>query len=79
MQKRVRAQVTGVYYSGRKKALLSSSEDCHLVVWDMEVRRDQSSDWVESDTCQLCSKPFFWNFRAMYDQRQLGMRQHHCR
>ena len=39
----------------------------------------QTSDWAESDNCQLCSKPFFWNFRAMYDQKQLGMRQHHCR
>jgi len=39
----------------------------------------QSVDWAESDVCQLCSKPFFWNFRAMYQQRQVGMRQHHCR
>ncbi len=34
-------QVSGVYYSGSKKALLTASEDSHLVVWDMAIRRDQ--------------------------------------
>ena len=28
---------------------------------------------------QSCGRPFFWNMRAMMDQRQLGLRQHHCR
>ncbi|KAL9876419.1 WD repeat and FYVE domain-containing protein 2-like isoform 2-T4 [Glossina fuscipes fuscipes] len=23
--------------------------------------------------------PFFWNFRSMMDQKQIGIRQHHCR
>jgi hypothetical protein len=31
------------------------------------------------DTCQLCTRAFFWNLRAMIDQKQLGIRQHHCR
>lgn len=39
----------------------------------------QTPEWKESDTCQKCNRPFFWNVRAMMDQRQMGMRQHHCR
>lgn len=39
----------------------------------------QTPQWVESDTCQQCNKPFFWNFRMMFDLKTMGMRQHHCR
>ena len=39
----------------------------------------QTQDWAESNTCMLCNRPFFWNWRAMYEQKQVGMRQHHCR
>lgn len=45
----------------------------------MNQTRKETPEWSESDTCQLCSRPFFWNLRAMMDQRQLGLRQHHCR
>jgi hypothetical protein len=39
----------------------------------------KTPEWHESDCCQRCGRPFFWNLRAMMDQRQLGLRQHHCR
>lgn len=32
----------------------------------------KTSEWTESSTCQRCSRPFFWNLRGMFDQRQLG-------
>lgn len=35
--------------------------------------RKEVPEWVESDTCQLCTRPFFWNLRAMMDQRQIGL------
>ena len=41
--------------------------------------RFQTADWNQCDNCQLCNRPFFWNFKAMYDQKQIGLRQHHCR
>ncbi len=44
-----RGRVTGVHYSGEKKALLTSGEDSHLVVWDMAIRRDQVSIRVQKD------------------------------
>ena len=45
----------------------------------MNAMRKVTPDWVESDTCQLCTRAFFWNLRAMIDQKQIGIRQHHCR
>ena len=29
-------------------------------------------------TLPLC-RPFFWNVKSMYEQKQMGLRQHHCR
>lgn len=45
----------------------------------MGAARKETAVWIESDTCQACGRPFFWNIKAMMDQRQLGLRQHHCR
>ncbi|XP_023335194.1 WD repeat and FYVE domain-containing protein 2 [Eurytemora carolleeae] len=59
--------------------LLSSGEDGKLVCWDMSLQRLETPDWAESDNCQLCNRPFFWNMKSMYEQKQIGLRQHHCR
>ena len=66
-------------YSAEHRRLVSAGEDSRLVCWDMAATRLETPDWATSDTCQLCSRPFFWNLRAMYDQKQMGLRQHHCR
>ena len=34
---------------------------------------------VDLTQLEFTSRPFFWNFKAMYDQKQVGLRQHHCR
>ena len=31
--------------------------------------------WCSSPRC----RPFFWNVKAMYEQKTVGLRQHHCR
>lgn len=72
-------KVTALCYASLKQQLISGGEDCAVVFWDMTADRRETPDWVESDTCQLCGRPFFWNIRAMMDQKQLGLRQHHCR
>ncbi|CAG9814141.1 unnamed protein product [Phaedon cochleariae] len=74
-----RDKVSALYYSNTTKQLISAGEDSTLVFWDMSCPRQETPEWVESDLCQLCGRPFFWNLRAMMDQRQLGLRQHHCR
>ncbi|KAG8242110.1 WD repeat and FYVE domain-containing protein 2 [Homalodisca vitripennis] len=72
-------KVTALSYCSTKLQLISGGEDCTLVFWDMTADRKETPEWVECDTCQLCGRPFFWNIRAMMDQKQLGFRQHHCR
>ncbi|XP_012284776.1 WD repeat and FYVE domain-containing protein 2 [Orussus abietinus] len=72
-------KVTALCYASMERVLLSGGEDGVIVCWDMAANRKETATWVESDTCQSCGKPFFWNIKAMMDQRQLGYRQHHCR
>ncbi|XP_019759587.1 WD repeat and FYVE domain-containing protein 2 isoform X2 [Dendroctonus ponderosae] len=73
------SKVSALHYSDSTKQLISAGEDAVIVFWDMIHPRQETPVWGESDLCQLCNKPFFWNIRAMMDQRQLGIRQHHCR
>uniref|UniRef100_A0A8C7UB15 WD repeat and FYVE domain containing 1 n=1 Tax=Oncorhynchus mykiss TaxID=8022 RepID=A0A8C7UB15_ONCMY len=35
--------------------------------------------WLDSDSCQKCEQPFFWNVKQMWDSKTIGLRQHHCR
>jgi WD repeat and FYVE domain-containing protein 2 len=52
----------------------------NVSIQQINCMRKAAPDWVESDTCQLCAKPFFWNLKAMFEQKALGVnRQHHCR
>lgn len=74
-----RNKVTSLCYASTKKILISAGEDSVVVFWDMTATRKETPEWVESDTCQLCRKPFFWNIRAMVETHTLGLRQHHCR
>lgn len=72
-------KVAALAYANSTQQLISAGEDSVLVFWEMNAMRKEVPEWVESDTCQLCTRPFFWNLRAMMDQRQIGIRQHHCR
>jgi len=35
----------------------------------------QTPEWAESDKCQKCSTPFFWNVRSMWTLKTVGVRQ----
>lgn len=74
-----RSKVTALAFSGQHTRLLSAGEDSRLVCWDMSKTRLETPLWAEADNCQLCNRPFFWNIKSMYDQKQVGLRQHHCR
>jgi len=74
-----KSKVTSLVYSHKNTRLLSTGEDGKLVSWDMSASRLETPDWSESDNCQLCNRPFFWNVKSMYEQKQMGLRQHHCR
>ncbi|XP_055683714.1 WD repeat and FYVE domain-containing protein 2 [Lutzomyia longipalpis] len=72
-------KVSALAYANGAQQLISAGEDSVIVFWEMNAMRKEVPEWVESDICQLCSRPFFWNLKAMMDQRQIGIRQHHCR
>lgn len=72
-------KVSSLVYASNTQQLVSAGEDSVIVFWEMNAMRKVAPEWVESDTCQLCTRAFFWNLRAMIDQKQIGIRQHHCR
>lgn len=39
------------------------------------ARRQETPNWAESDVCQLCSTPFFWNIKKMWTDMSVGVRQ----
>ncbi|KAF1669031.1 WD repeat and FYVE domain-containing protein 1, partial [Aptenodytes patagonicus] len=45
----------------------------------MFCNEHRAPQWLESDSCQKCEQPFFWNIKQMWDTKTLGLRQHHCR
>ena len=72
-------KVQTMIYCAVSKQLLSSGDDCMLVLWNMDIKRQETPQWVESDACQKCESPFFWNVKAMWQMKTIGVRQHHCR
>ncbi|UJR28285.1 hypothetical protein I4U23_009533 [Adineta vaga] len=72
-------RLVGISYDNLRKLLITCSADGHIGVWPMNVKRNETPKWNESDFCQICHLPFFWNIRAMWIQKQIGLRQHHCR
>ncbi|XP_030384152.1 WD repeat and FYVE domain-containing protein 2 isoform X1 [Scaptodrosophila lebanonensis] len=72
-------KVSALAYANHTQQLISCGEDSVVVFWEMNAMRKEVPGWIENNNCQLCSRPFFWNFRSMMDQKQLGIRQHHCR
>lgn len=45
----------------------------------MDAKRRENPQWNESDICEYCKKPFFWNVKLMWAMKTVGKRQHHCR
>jgi len=74
-----KGKVTGLEYLKKTNQLISGGEDAILVAWNMKIPRQETPEWKESDICETCRKPFFWNLRAMIESKTVGQRQHHCR
>ncbi|VDK18911.1 unnamed protein product [Anisakis simplex] len=73
------AKLSCLAYADGANRLFSADENGTLVCWDMKAKRIETPEWKTSDNCQLCDAPFFWNIRAMWDRKVVGLRQHHCR
>ncbi|KAM8954514.1 WD repeat and FYVE domain-containing protein 1 [Pelodytes ibericus] len=72
-------KVQGLCYLHLTRQLVSCSADGCICVWNMDIKREEAPQWLDSDSCQKCSQPFFWNIKQMWDTRTMGLRQHHCR
>uniref|UniRef100_A0A9J7YTF3 WD repeat and FYVE domain containing 1 n=1 Tax=Cyprinus carpio carpio TaxID=630221 RepID=A0A9J7YTF3_CYPCA len=72
-------KVQALRYLPLTRQLVSCSADGGITVWNMETTREEAPQWQESDSCQKCEQPFFWNIKQMWDSKTLGLRQHHCR
>ncbi|ROJ25388.1 WD repeat and FYVE domain-containing protein 1 [Anabarilius grahami] len=72
-------KVQALRYLPLTHQLVSCSADGGITVWNMETTREEAPQWLESDSCQKCEQPFFWNIKQMWDTKTLGLRQHHCR
>lgn len=68
-------RLVGISYDNLRKLLITCSADGHIGVWPTNVKRNETPKWSESSACQICHLPFFWNFRAIWSQKQLGSRQ----
>lgn len=72
-------RVQALCYAQHTRQLISCGGDGGIVVWNMDVERQETPEWLDSDSCQKCEQPFFWNFKQMWDSKKIGLRQHHCR
>jgi len=72
-------RVSSVCLIQQQQILLSGGEDQMVIGWSMKASRLETPEWKESDVCERCQTPFFWNIRSMVDQKKIGLRQHHCR
>lgn len=72
-------KVKGVALASHINKLFTVADDQVLVVWNTSAERMETPTWSQSDICERCSSPFFWNFRQMWDKKVIGVRQHHCR
>jgi len=68
-------RIVGISFDKLRKILLTCSADGRIGIWPMNVKRNETPKWLESDNCQICHSPFFWNIRAMWSQKQVGLRQ----
>ncbi|XP_003391655.3 PREDICTED: WD repeat and FYVE domain-containing protein 2-like, partial [Amphimedon queenslandica] len=72
-------KIRSLAYSTITRKLISTSEDGMLGVWDMDAEREETTEWGGSNVCEKCNVPFFWNVKGMWDNKTIGVRQHHCR
>jgi WD40 repeat protein len=56
-------RLVGITFDKLRKTLITCSADGHLGVWPMNVKRNETPKWLESDACQ------------MWTQKQIGIRQ----
>ena len=41
----------------------------------MSKERQETAEWAPGSACEKCGIPFFWNFKEMWSQKTVGVRQ----
>jgi len=72
-------RVRSVLYCRSSNRLLTAGDDSMIVSWSLNAKRDPPVKWHDSNECEKCSSPFFWNVKLMWEAKTIGGRQHHCR
>ena len=72
-------RINSIVFINLTRQLISGSDDQTMIVWDMNAKRVENPQWREADKCEYCNKPFFWNYKLMWETKTVGKRQHHCR
>jgi len=73
------SKLTSLAFAVESRRLFSADESGHVVCWDMRTNRTPAPSWRDTDKCELCDAPFFWNFMAQFERKTVGVRRHHCR
>ncbi|WKX93666.1 hypothetical protein Q1695_011153 [Nippostrongylus brasiliensis] len=73
------SKITSLAVAPGAARLFSADDAGRLVCWDMSANRLETPGWKNSDNCEVCDSPFFWNISAMWQRKVVGQRQHHCR
>ncbi|TRY99909.1 hypothetical protein DNTS_004341 [Danionella cerebrum] len=68
-------KVQALRYLPQTHQLVSCSADGAITIWDMNTTRQEAPQWLDSDSCQKCEQPFFWNIKQMWDTKTFGLRQ----
>uniref|UniRef100_A0A914MRL8 FYVE-type domain-containing protein n=2 Tax=Meloidogyne TaxID=189290 RepID=A0A914MRL8_MELIC len=72
-------KLTSLALGTKSRRLFSADESGRLICWDMRAKRIMAPAWRDTDHCEICDSPFFWNFKVMWDRKIVGVRRHHCR
>jgi len=75
-----RDRVNDIAYCPPSRLLFSFGVDKKMTVWNLRTERKPFALWQESNECQECELPFFWNVQRLWQEKNVMFkRQHHCR
>jgi hypothetical protein len=56
-------------FAKESQRLFSADETGHLMCWDLKANRIVAPAWRDSDKCEQCDVPYFWNLKVMWDRK----------
>lgn len=66
-------KVTAMCYAQVARCLFTFDDAGRALCWDAAAKREVTPAWANSDICQRCDQPFFWNVKEMWQRRVRAM------